>query len=67
MVLVNVVGFNKFFVLGLKVEWFLSFSIKLNFYFLNYIFKMIESICILKNIFIVFIYFVYKCILFKYF
>lgn len=67
MVLVNVVGFNKFFVLGLKVEWFRSFSIKLNFYFLNYIFKMIESICILKNIFIVFIYFVYKCILFKYF
>lgn len=67
MVLVNVVGFNKFFVLGLKVEWFLSFSIKLNFYFLNYIFKMIESIWILKNIFIVFIYFVYKCILFKYF
>lgn len=67
MVLVNVVGFNKFFVLGLKVEWFRSFSIKLNFNFFNYIFKMIESICILKNIFIVFIYFVYKCILFKYF
>lgn len=67
MVLVNVVGFNKFFVLGLKVEWFRNFSIKLNFYFLNYIFKMIKSIWILKNIFIVFIYFVYKCILFKYF
>lgn len=67
MALVNVAGFNKPFVPGSKAEWPQSLSIKLNPYFSNHIWKMIESICTSKNIFIAFIHFVYKCISLKYF